>query len=128
MNYTTQQLLALYCAGGQPQQAHTLDSTLSIGMYYVLVQSDEYKYFYTKQNKYFFDSAEGALLHRLNKVVEVLTDMELTKDYKAYAQTTKAYTDLLKLTAPIIARLAQIQAEASHFDGFEIRIKGVDDE
>ena len=122
---THEQKLALLYSAGQPNQAILLDGSLSVQDYFDLLKTDEYIEFAEEQQKYFYDNVEGMLLHRLNSLSTALRTMLPTE--KNYPTIQRELTNLLKITQPIIERLAKVSKELQTFDGLEIRIMGVDD-
>lgn len=125
MNYTINNLFALFYSANNVQTAYILDNSLSVQEYLDLAQTQDYKDFCDKQFKIFFDGWEGALLHRLHKLTTELQNMSPSD--KNYPALNREYVNVLKTTTPVLERLSKISKEIQTFDGLEIRIKGVDD-
>lgn len=118
--------IALYWSGRQPDIAHQINSAYSIDEYTDALTDEEFVTFAVDYDKHFIEGVDGLLLGRLQMAADAMT--KVGADHKNYPAIQKNYLELLKITKPIIERLAHIQAEANHFDGLTITIKGVDDE
>ncbi len=122
---THEQKLALHSSAGNPSQAVLLDSSLTVQEYFDLLKTDEYIDFSTNQTKYFFDNVDGHLIYRIFMMSEILRTMSPTE--KNYPAIQRELTSLLKITSPIIERLAKISKETQLYDGLVIKIRGTED-
>lgn len=104
------QKLALFHSGGIPAQAIILDPSLGVPEYYTLANSEEYREFHEEQLGYFFNFWEGQLLHRLNSLGDVLRNMDPSD--RNYPQISKEWRETLKITSPLLEKLAKISKEA----------------
>jgi hypothetical protein len=123
MNYTSNNLFALYCASSIPQQAFSLDASLSIDEYYVLAQTDEFKKYCDEYTKFFADAYEGSVIYRIHSLQNILNGLEKQKDFKFYASLQRELTSLYKITSPLLEKLARISKETQTFTDLEIVIE-----
>lgn len=115
-------LISLVFAGGSPDVAHLTNNKYTIDEYIATADTDEYKIFADEVNKNFLENADLRLLGNLYRCEQALGEVG-AKD-KNYPHILKAYTDLLKLTGPIVERIQKVKLETNLLDGLEIVIDG----
>lgn len=113
---------ALLYSANQPSVAHQLNNKYSVQEYYDIVEDVEYLEFYSNHIKQFYDSYEGALLWRLSELTNALRSVSY--DNPQYSKLNKEFNDTLKITTPLLERLAKISKEVQVFEGLEIKIYG----
>lgn len=110
--------LALALSGGNPDFAVLTDKRYTVEQYLEVVDVEEYKEFAEKLEKSFFNNLDAMLMGRLYGAQEALAEVKVYDN--CYPQILKAYTDLLKITAPIVERMSKIRVEVSQFDGMRL--------
>lgn len=115
----------LIFAGGNPDVAYLNNSKYTIEQYEQALETDEYKEFAKKIEKQFIENADLLLMGNLYRAQEAM--MLIGPENKNYPAIMKNYTDLLKITSPIVERLQKQKLEVNHFDGLELIIKGTDE-
>lgn len=119
-------LITLVFAGGQPETAYLSNNTHSLQEYIDALETDEYKQFSEDVNNNFIANADVRLVGQLFKIEKALLGLE--PNDKNYPALLKNYTELLKLTAPIVERLHRESVEATTFPGLKLIIKGTEPE
>lgn len=117
--------IALVFAGGSADLAYIHNHAYSIIDYEVALVTDEYKSFAKRIQDEFLLNADQRLLGNLYRAEQAL--QEIGPKEKNYPQILKAYTDLLKLTAPIVERISTKLAESTVFQGLRLVIDGAED-
>jgi hypothetical protein len=115
----------LVFAGGNPDVAYLSTSKYTIEQYEAAIETDEYKEFAKKIEKQFIENADLLLMGNLYRAQEAM--MMVGPDDKNYPQIMRAYTEMLRLTAPIVERLSKVRAEVNAFNGLKLVIKGAEE-
>lgn len=110
--------LSLALSGSNPDFAVLTDSRYTIEQYLDAVELEEYKDFSKKLETSFFDNLDAMLMGRLYGAQEALG---MVKTYDSnYPQILKAYTELLKITAPIVERMQKVKIEVGQFQNMKL--------
>lgn len=105
--------LLLVAYQGDPELCFAKDPSLSIDEWEALALTEEYKVFLDNINKRFVAHLDTTLIAHQAKASMLLEDVyNGTQDIKYLKDISKHFTDLLKLTEPVVARLgSQIRHE-----------------
>lgn len=123
MPYPRDLLITLAFAGGSADLANLHNDEHTIQSYTEALESQEYKDFTEKLNKEFIENADMRILGNLYRIEQALSILPV--DDKNFPNVLKAYTELLKLTSPIVERMQKIRIESNLFEGLELVIDGV---
>ena len=113
--------LALYWAGRSPEIAFRINPNYSISDYEIGLTDTEFLDFAVTYDTNFSLGIDGMLMYKLVQLSDEIN--KAPSNEKLY----KAYTDLLKLTTPILEKLYRSSKEAEHYDGLELIIRGVNE-
>lgn len=110
--------LSLALSGSNPDFAVLTDGRYGVEDYLEVVDTQEYLDFAEKLGKTFINNLDAMIMGRLYGAQEALG---IVKVYDSnYPQILKAYTDLLKVTQPIVERLAKMKIEVSQFQNMKL--------
>ena len=113
--------ITLVFAGGSPETAFLYNQKHTLQAYIGALPTDEYKVFAKRVGDEFVENADNNLMGNLYRAQVAL--QRVGPEHNNYPKILKSYTDLLKLTQPIVERLSQIRIEASTFEGIELVIE-----
>lgn len=113
--------ISLYWSGRQPDIAHQIDATYSIKEYTAALSDSYFIDFAKEYDTNFIAGIDGLLLGRLQLASDALS--KITPEHSNYPRIQEQYLKLLKLTSPIIERLAQIHEDTMHHEGLTLVIK-----
>lgn len=117
--------ISLFFAGGSPEVAYSNNPAFTVDEYEQLLGSKEYREFAAQIEGQFLNNIESVLIGNLYKLQLTLNSLD-PKD-RNFPAIYKNYTELLKLTAPIVERLNKQRVEFEQLQGLELAIKGADD-
>ena len=110
--------LALALSGSNPDFACLTDNRFTVKDYLDAVDTQAYKDFAEQLETTFFNNLDAMLMGRLYDAQEALARAKT--DDRAYPQILKAYTDLLKITTPIVEILSKYKVEISQFENMKL--------
>ena len=122
--------LALLKSGDLPDLAFVYDPRFTIEEYEAAVESEEYKQFSGTYTTRFIDGIDKHLLGRLFELQRTIDSIKDPTEPNV-PRLHKEYRETLKLTEPIINRLAKIASATNTFAGLndlELRIYGIRDD
>ena len=118
--------IALYWSGRQPDVAYQINSSYSVEDYTKALKEEEFVEFASQYDKNFIAGVDGLLLGRLQQATDALS--QITPEHVNYPRIQEQYLKLIKLTQPIIEKLAKIHEEVQHHTGLTLVIKDTKDE
>lgn len=128
MNTNSKYFNLLYAYQGDATLCHAKDPSITIEEYEELQQTEEYEEYLANIQKRFLAHLDTTLIANQAKAHQMLDDIYNGKtDMKYLKDVSKHFTDLLKLTEPIVERLGKQVREEERLSGLTLVIQKPED-
>lgn len=118
---------SLFISQGNPEEAHLRNPSYTEDEYELALNSAEYQDFLQDINKRFIAHLDSTLIYQQYEAFKMLEDCKSGKiDMKYLKDISKHFTDLLKLTEPIVERLGKQVREEERLAGLRLVISPPD--